>query len=181
MVKVDILGGLREALTRGGSLKEAMISFYNAGYSKEEIEEAARALQMQGPVDVIKAPEQKKSKSKSTRKKQEPEPIQRVSSYGPTTAQRAESLKHIKEGIDTAIGELEKIEFPNGRPSGSTQKLPVQNISGYVPKPKSKSKIAVALLIIFLILLLGVIASLFIFKDQLVEIINSSGFLSGIF
>ena len=45
MVREDIFGGLKSALTRGYTLKEAMISFYNAGYSKEEIEDAARQLQ----------------------------------------------------------------------------------------------------------------------------------------
>ena len=47
MVREDILGGLRNALARGQPLKQAMMSFYNAGYLKEEIEEAARALHLE--------------------------------------------------------------------------------------------------------------------------------------
>ena len=47
MVNKDILGGLRSALVRGYSLEEAMRSFLNGGYKKEEIEEAAHALQTQ--------------------------------------------------------------------------------------------------------------------------------------
>jgi len=39
----EILGGLKAALDRGQSLKQAMMSFYQAGYKKEEIEDAARA------------------------------------------------------------------------------------------------------------------------------------------
>ena len=45
MVNNDILGGLKSALTRGYTLEEAMLSFFNAGYKREEIEEAARTLQ----------------------------------------------------------------------------------------------------------------------------------------
>ncbi len=45
MVNNDILGGLKSALTRGYNLEEAMLSFFNAGYKREEIEEAARTLQ----------------------------------------------------------------------------------------------------------------------------------------
>ena len=45
MVREDILGGLKVALSKGHSLQQAMQSFYNAGYSKEEIEEAVRYLQ----------------------------------------------------------------------------------------------------------------------------------------
>lgn len=53
MVNQDILEGLRSALAKGKSLKQTMISFYNAGYKKEEIEEAARTLQTQPAVQPI--------------------------------------------------------------------------------------------------------------------------------
>ena len=45
MVREDILAGLKQAVSRGESLRQAMMSFYKAGYRKEEIEEAARFLQ----------------------------------------------------------------------------------------------------------------------------------------
>lgn len=47
MVNQDILGGLKSALARGYSLEEAMFSFLNGGYKKEEVEEAAQSLQIQ--------------------------------------------------------------------------------------------------------------------------------------
>ena len=47
MVNSEILGGLRAALNRGESLEKIMVSFYNAGYRKEEIEEAARIFQQE--------------------------------------------------------------------------------------------------------------------------------------
>jgi hypothetical protein len=40
-----LLGGLESALARGQPLQKAMASFYNAGYEKVEIEEAARKFQ----------------------------------------------------------------------------------------------------------------------------------------
>lgn len=46
-MREDILEGLKLAMSKGESLQNAMLSFYNSGYQKEEIEEAARALQMQ--------------------------------------------------------------------------------------------------------------------------------------
>jgi len=45
MVNLDIFGSLKWAVVRGQSLQEAMQSLLNAGYPKQEIEEAARALQ----------------------------------------------------------------------------------------------------------------------------------------
>ena len=44
-MKEDILEGLKSAVSKGESLRQAMQSFYNAGYKKGEIEEAARDLQ----------------------------------------------------------------------------------------------------------------------------------------
>ena len=43
----EIFEGLKSALGKGENLELAMITFYNAGYKKEEIEEAAKALQIQ--------------------------------------------------------------------------------------------------------------------------------------
>ena len=45
MVREDILAGLRSAVAKNESLKQAMISFYNAGYKREDIQEAGRVLQ----------------------------------------------------------------------------------------------------------------------------------------
>ena len=47
-MKKEIVEGLKMALIKGESLQQAMQSFYNAGYSKEEIESAARELQSSG-------------------------------------------------------------------------------------------------------------------------------------
>ena len=46
MVKEDIIRGLEGAMSRGESLEKAMYSFYNAGYKKEDVEEAARTLSL---------------------------------------------------------------------------------------------------------------------------------------
>lgn len=42
----EILGGLKSATNRGESLQQAMLTLYNAGYKKDEIEEAAQAFQL---------------------------------------------------------------------------------------------------------------------------------------
>jgi len=45
-MREDIFEGIKLAVSKGENLQSAMQSFYNAGYKKEEIEEAARAFQM---------------------------------------------------------------------------------------------------------------------------------------
>lgn len=53
MVNEEILGGLKSSVARGESLLKAMISFYNAGYKKDEIEEAAHALKSAPPAAIL--------------------------------------------------------------------------------------------------------------------------------
>src|SRR3989339_376242 len=64
MVKQDILGGLFSAVSRGIDLKNAMQSLYNAGYEKEEIEEAAKKEPIQ---DIIPIVEKQKTQIKSNK------------------------------------------------------------------------------------------------------------------
>jgi len=45
MVREELVEGLKYAISKGESLPRAMMSFYNAGYLKKDIEEAARFLQ----------------------------------------------------------------------------------------------------------------------------------------
>lgn len=47
MENEHLIEGLKSAIIRGETLQQAMSSLYNAGYEKEEIENAARALQRQ--------------------------------------------------------------------------------------------------------------------------------------
>lgn len=47
MVNQEILEGIKNAMSRGESLRNAMMTFYNSGYPKWEIEEAARIIQSQ--------------------------------------------------------------------------------------------------------------------------------------
>lgn len=57
----EIFGGIRAAVNKGETLQEAMMTFYNAGYKKDEINEAAKAFQLQRGA-VIKSPPIKKKK-----------------------------------------------------------------------------------------------------------------------
>ena len=45
MVNQTIFNGIMQAVSRGESLQQAMMSFFYAGYSKQEIEDAATEVQ----------------------------------------------------------------------------------------------------------------------------------------
>lgn len=170
MIRADIFGGLKLALTKGETLKQAMISFYNAGYNKAEIEEAAKAVKQgfqtvmpQQPEKVAPTPKTSPALIK---------PVQRVSSYGKPTHMPDRSYHKIKKGISTAIKELERIEMPK---KVVVQK-PVQQVSGYSQNvAQTKDKVVFGLLIFALIVLLGAVASVFIFRAEIIS------FLDGLF
>ncbi|MBU2616752.1 MAG: hypothetical protein KKB79_02090 [Nanoarchaeota archaeon] len=56
MAKEDIVEGLRYALAKGETLDSAMMSFFNSGYTKEEIEDAARILQAPQAFPIVQQP-----------------------------------------------------------------------------------------------------------------------------
>jgi len=90
MVNEEILGGLKSALNRGESLRQSMMSFYDAGYKKEDIEAAARALQEPESGQPARQTQQTQNaqpvqqiKSKPEAMPQQPiRTVQRVSNYG---------------------------------------------------------------------------------------------------
>ena len=76
MVKEEIIEGLKYAVARGETLPKAMMSFYNAGYSKEDIEEAARVLQ------APQLPQTQQQAQQPSQLPKAPRTAQRVSAYG---------------------------------------------------------------------------------------------------
>ncbi len=85
MVNTEILEGLKAGLERGQSLKRAMISFFNAGYSKQEIEEAARALSQTPIKEAIPSQPEIKSQKQKQVQPQLSVPKQPVPSQKPIT------------------------------------------------------------------------------------------------
>ena len=76
----EIVGGIKNALARGETLERAQQSFINAGYKKEEVEEAMRQISKPEKIEQLEIPKQKlpqdisvtkktKTKTKSTEKK----------------------------------------------------------------------------------------------------------------
>ena len=74
MVNQDILEGLKNALAKGHSLEHAMTSFHNAGYSNQEIEEAAR--QLHKPTHEVQKQPVPKEKPKQVAKPVETKPTE---------------------------------------------------------------------------------------------------------
>lgn len=65
MVNEDLVGGIEVALSKGKNLKDIMMSYYNSGYKKQEIEEAAMIAQQRKSQTVQTTPSKTQQKTKS--------------------------------------------------------------------------------------------------------------------
>jgi hypothetical protein len=144
MVNEEILGGLKSALDRGESLKRAMMTLYNSGYKKEEIEECARML-VENRENQIQVPNF---------------PIQQIQEVKPqfqqpVTQKPAPQIKKINQPIQTV----------RSYPVYS----PVQTISNYMGG-NTKREIAIIFILVFLLIFLIIsLGLIFLFKQQLIN------------
>ncbi len=158
----EILGGLKSALERGQTLKEAMMSFYQAGYKKEEIEDAARAyLYLQKGISEAQILNENKSKEKNTGKPDEKKGI---------FQKKEKDEKIITQSAQTKVPNTSGVEQKK-----EVENRPLQKISSYGEEenPKTlKSKTLTITLVVTLFVLLGILAMVILFKSELVNFIN---------
>jgi cobalamin biosynthesis Mg chelatase CobN len=175
MVRGDIVGGLKIALSRGESLQKAMQSFYNAGYKKEEIEEAARELhreltqqrqmpQRPGlmPLQPSKTPQQEIKKLPTT---------QSVTTQTPIPSSQN---KPKQEEVESSSQQPEQTQQPKPSPQDYYTPSPSQQVVSSYAQPERRSRVdfVTILLVIILVVLLGVLVSVFFFKSELIEFLN---------
>jgi len=173
MISEEILGGLKLALSKGETLRQAMMSFYNAGYKKEDIEEAARNLQKEGveqkerpkePEKLIKQPIKQISKQKPQKT------MQNISSYGAPIKTQIQSSQKIKKGIGAVIERLKNINVPSKQKP--VKSISPQKVSNY-EKEKPTGKLITLILVFFLLFLLGVLTAVFLFRKELIDLFNN--------
>jgi len=149
MVNQEIVEGIRRGLVRGETLQQAMISFHNAGYIKEDIEDAAREIQreqLQATQSVQNSAKTTITAKKSVQKiaPMKGKPITKVSNYGE-----------------------KKVEVVKPKP--------VQKASSYGESKKKSSGMGMMVFLILLLLLLvgGLVATL-LFKEQIINFFNGA-------
>jgi len=136
MAKEDLIEGLRYALSRGDTLEKAMMTFYNAGYPKEDIEGAAYYLQSPQMPGTFQNPSPVKPVAASSNQPQQP--------------------------------------IPNVSPPVQYMQPPqaMQNVSSYGPRPRSSGKAVTIILVFMLVFLLGILITVFLFRDKLSELLS---------
>jgi uncharacterized integral membrane protein len=154
-MREDIFFGIKNAIFKGESLKQAMMSFYRAGYKKEEIEEAARAYQAEKRLEGMQRTYQENNEIKKQKQMPDKKNTQKISSYG-------EENKNIP--IQETNNQGQYIEKKNSVSDYSDNSMVNTN---------KKSKLAWIILISGgLIIILGVILIL-IFREQVMNFVNN--------
>ena len=151
MAKREIVEGLRAAVGKGEPLRRAMMSFFNAGYDRKEIKEAAIEMKKPQPIFLPTvqpgAPEQPVQPKLLPQIQQRPLPIQQQFFLPP----------------------------PQFRLLPQFPVQTVQTISGYGQKPRLASLVITIILVFLLLFLIGVLAAVFFFKEEITR------FLGGVF
>jgi len=158
----ELLEGLKSAISRGDSLQKAMQSFYNAGYKKEDIENAARVIHRKqfelSNMNNANAMQQKQHVQQNRKVEQ------------PQTKVQINSQKK-----DQPPRPLIK-QIPSNQISKRPEKITknIQHISNYDEKPKSPHKLIIILAVV-LVFLLAILGAVFFFQEQII------GFFSKLF
>lgn len=142
VINSEILEGLRNATDRGESLKDAMMSFFNAGYSKTEIEDAARVLQAERNPALVKQ-----------------------AAKGPTKPLEEKKgwFGKKKEVAAPVQGKVQAVNTAKTSNAVSANPAKTQPVSNYEQEPKKKSKWWIWVLVIVLLLVIaGASAYLFL-------------------
>lgn len=145
MVRDDIFGMLKTALQRGKPLQQSIQSLYNAGYSKEEVDEAARMLNTMGIQPVQQPVYRQPQKSMPQKQMLPPGQTQQMASYYNQQFQQAQQPPQ-----------------------------PIQAVSGYGQFTKERaSGVITTLMIVAVIVLLGILVAVFLFKPEITNFINN--------
>jgi hypothetical protein len=150
----ELVGGIRNALDRGEEINKAKQSFFNAGYNKQEIDEATAVLGIAEPIISNKIPAQPLPIQISVVEESGVKPL-------PTTQKPIEPILSQKiSSPSPASLPSTNIVFPSKK---ETQKLPVAKFE----EPKPLNKALVIVLILLGILFVVIAGFLGVFWDQL--------------
>lgn len=190
MAKEEILEGLKSALARGEPINKAMLSFYYAGYKKEEIQEAANEINkssIQGDSKISKQEALRRAMYYLFNAGYGKPEIEKAAkqlmsnSFKPETAvqELVQNIESQKEGRKTRPPrQTSQQQVTQSNQARAIQQKPVQpqkvrgGVSEYGRK-KSGGKLLIIILVVLLLLLLGILAGIFFFREDIVNFFNN--------
>ena len=193
MVNEEILGALKSALTRGESLKKAMMTLYNAGYKKEEISKAASFINKPNLASKTQPTQPPTQQPTQQPIKKFQHPTIQMLVHSVKLASKPQKLSHHKQQTKQPQITKKQVQQPLTKqlaqppPSQktiqkvSTQKLaqppPIQKttqkVSAYKQPPKKRGKTIIIVFGFLLLLLVGILVAIFVFKKELIDFFSN--------
>ena len=157
MVKEEIVEGLKEAIARGESLNKAMMSFYNAGYPAQDIEEAAMYLEAPRlPQNIPVSQPVSKPTIPSFQEPETEQPEESSTLASPIIPQPSDQQEQKN------LQQLPSLQQPQS----------IQKVSNYDVAPSPLGAVMIFVLVFFLLFLVGVLITAFLFKEELSGFFN---------
>jgi len=166
MVNQEIFWALKSAIARGQTLEQAMLTLFNTGYEKKEIQEAGRALQIEQYNQQVKSPQKTEPKRPKRIQPVQPQEIQQPS--------QTEQFQPVQQETQQPLQTSQQFSYEKTPQKVSSYEETYKRVMENKNKQNAEkgSKILVITLIIVLALLLGTLIALFIFKEQIIEIFS---------
>ena len=173
MSKEEIIEGLRMAVARGDDLQKAMTSFYNSGYPKEDIEEAARVVQNPQAYQASQIPRQliPPQTVKPLPQATQSVPLNPTTESKPTIPTTPSNFPTPPNSPSQPISNEIVSEPVPTEQTGQTEVL--QKVSGYGQKPSKTGTMVIFALVFFLLLLVGALIGIFLFKEEVSNFFSS--------
>jgi len=181
-MRSDIYGSLKNAVDRGTPLEKAVKSMIGSGYKESEVMEAAKAVES-GMIPSFGEPEpEEKRLSKKEMKKIKREEAQKKVSQ-PQTASRAPQEQPTPPPKEQPTPPPKEQPTPQSPQKPPAQKLPTSEPSQhpqktgqkpkYIGPGKRNSTIKIIVLSIVLVILLALLGTSILFKDQIIDFLNT--------
>ncbi|MEK6761019.1 MAG: hypothetical protein AABX93_03800 [Nanoarchaeota archaeon] len=179
MVKEDIIRGLEGAMSRGESLEKAMYSFYNAGYKKEDVEEAARTLSLHLSQQESLIPRSINFFSRAMPKISVQKPLVNKSAESASEIKKMQMPMQIKINSSaipkktlTPIAKVNEVTDENPNIWKKPKSTPDASRYEVVQRTNPKT-ILIIILAVLLANLLTALAGVFIFREALLDFFNN--------
>ncbi|MEK6895576.1 MAG: hypothetical protein AABX48_03570 [Nanoarchaeota archaeon] len=173
-MNTEIFEGIKSALARGDSMQRAMYSFYNAGYAKDEIEEAAKAVQLeqfQKQYNQNTPSKSSPSVNAKTNVVQQAKPS--VNYQKPI--QNIQNIQNENKDLQNRLAQIKHSQIQT-QTKPTLQEKPVQTVSNYnfqKPKVSNGLDILIILLIIAIVFIIGGLIASLIYKSAIVNFLNT--------
>jgi FtsZ-interacting cell division protein ZipA len=168
MVREDIVYGLKNAMARGQSLEQSVRSFISAGYTLEEVQEAAQSLNM-GVVTNIEQP--RKIEQQTTGQTTPSTPSTLYSQQQKTQTENETTLTNQQQETHSSQQPEQDQQDKQVQTQQTTYQPLPQAQFNLNEKPKRRMPTLVIVLLIILLMIVGGVITMSLFGEQLLDML----------